>query len=295
MKHSLLTPDKTNFGELSEFKHRNVELYRSADAKNTAIYWTKLTDRSDRAEAKAYFELLRFGYKGGDHMIYIKFPGTEHFIEMKEGGYGSGRGNMTSSSGQNVWETGDDRHFEIVSQEPNLLLFIGKILPEFNFMNLVARVTKSGEEFLFRDSSNPPTFNEHEIDKALSEKYIKMSESVRTIEYAMKTKGAEPTYFVVDYPAYNFQYEKYSFKMIKDNEVEEMKVKNLARYRDGGTTIITVVDKDGKEHEFFSPTPFEKEKKTTWDKTTELKEVSQEDKIYLTHLLKIELEPLEEK
>ena len=36
--------------------------------------------------------------------------------------------------------------------------------------------------------------------------------------------------------------------------MNEFEIKNFVRYRDGGTTIITVVDNNGNEHKFFSPT-----------------------------------------
>ena len=40
------------------------------------------------------------------------------------------------------------------------------------------------------------------------------------------------------------------------NVVEELEITKFDRYRDGGTTEMTLVDGDGIEHEFYYPTHF---------------------------------------
>jgi hypothetical protein len=47
------------FGDLSQFAKRDVELFRSSDQNETAIYFTEVDDKQ-RKTAKSFFELLRF-------------------------------------------------------------------------------------------------------------------------------------------------------------------------------------------------------------------------------------------
>lgn len=258
-----------NYDNLSKFANRKVELFRSSDLKNTAIYFTDLPSE-DKGKATAFFELLRLDNRG-DHQTYIRFPNEDHFVEMVGGGGGSGRGNMMTSGGKDVWETGSDLHFEIYSQEDNLLLTFGKHLTQFNFMVKV--------------------HDDAEVRKALSMKYLRIPEDVRQVEYLYKTKSVSPKYFVIDYPAYNFRYDNHRFRIIDNDGVKEYKIKNFERYRDGGTTIIDVVDENSKEHKFFSPTPFDKSAVVKWD-DIELEEVADEkEKEKIIALLQLELEP----
>jgi len=272
-----------DFANLSQFKNRNVELFRSSDLHNTAIYFTKVSEEN-RENAKAFFELLLFGLDG-DHQIYIRFPNTDHFVEMV-GGLGSAHGNMRLAGGKNVWEKSSNMTFDIYYQDNNLLLSMGKGMPEFNFMTKVAEYKKGNFSF-----PNETTFNYSEIEKALSMQYVKIPQHIRKIAYLYKTNSVSPKYFVVDYPAYNFGYNNHQFHIIDNDGVKEYKIKHFERYRDGGTTIIKVVDDKGTDHTFFSPTPFDKTKSVTWDETNELVEVTDEqEKVKIIESLKLELE-----
>lgn len=280
---------KKQFGELSQFTKRDVELFRSSDQNETAIYFTDV-EHNDRETAKAYFEILRFGLNGGDHQLYVRFPNTDYFIEMIGGGFGSGRGDMKQADGKNVWEDKHKAPFRIYSHNKNLIFIIGRtdLTPEFNFMKKVASYDKGNP---FNHPYPDEIFvNFKEIEKALSMKYLKIPESIRKIEYCYKTKDETPKYFLVDYPAYNFKYDNNRFFVIENETVKEFEIKNFVRYRDGGTTIITVNDENGNEHKFFSPTSLPKkilcEK---WDET-ELIEASEAEKEKLSKLLKLDLE-----
>jgi len=280
------------FCELSQFKQRDVELFRSSDQNETAIYFTDV-EYNDRETAKAFFEILRFGLEGGDHQLYVRFPNTDYFVEMIDGGFGSGRGDMKKATGKNVWEDKHKSPFTIYSHNKNLIFLIGRTdwTPEFNFMQKVASYDK-GNKF---NHPYPPYPNEtfvnyEEIERALSMKYLKIPESIRHIEYCYKTKDETPTYFVVDYPAYNFKYDNHRFFVIKNEVTEEFEIKNFMRYRDGGTTIITVIDENGNEHKFFSPTSLPtKTLCEKWDEI-ELIEVTEIEKIELAKLLNLDLE-----
>lgn len=278
------------FENLSVFKKRDAELFRSSDLNNTAIYFTDVKDK-DRKKASAFFELLRFGLEGGDHQLYIRFPNTDHFIEMIGGGMGSGRGSMIESEGKNVWEDAYCMPFKIYSHDSNLVLIMKGGISEFNFMTKVAHYDKGNP---FNHPYPNETFvNFSEIEKALSMKYLKIPESVRKIEYCYKTKDAIPKYYLIDYPAYNFKYENHRFFVIENDLVKQFEIKNFLRFRDGGTTIVNSIDENGIEHKFFSPQtmfPTEKELSTTFD-DVELAEATYLEKASLASLLGLELEP----
>ncbi len=273
------------FGDLSQFAKRDVELYRSSDQNETAIYFTQVAD-NERKTAKAFFEILRFELDGGDHQLYVRFPNTDHFIEMSGGGFGSSRGKMAQAEGNNVWEDEDNSPFKIYSHDKNLIFLIGRMdfRPEFNFMEKVASYDK-GNPFN-RPYPNETFVNFKEIEKALSMKYLKNPESVRKIEYCFKTKGANPKYYVVDYPTYNFKYDNHRFFVIENGLVKELAIKNFVRYRDGGTTSILVIDENGTEHTFFSPTSLPKKTLCEkWDET-ELVETTETEEQKISELLK---------
>lgn len=278
------------FSDLSQFAKRNVELFRSSDQNETAIYFTELEDEQ-RQTAKAFFEILRFGLDGGDHQLYVRFPNTDHFVEMIGGGIGSAHGDMMMAKGKNVYDTnGCKGEFDIYSHGNNLLLSFGNF-PRFNFMTKVAEYDKGNP--YNHPYPNETFVNFKEIEKALSMKYLNIPESIRKIEYCYKTKDKTPKYFVVDYPAYNFKYDNHRFFVIENEVAKEFEIKNFVRYRDGGTTIITVTDKNGIEHKFFSPTSLpEKTLCEKWDET-ELIVATETEKEKLAELLKLDLEPKE--
>lgn len=279
------------FGDLSQFKGRDVELFRSSDLKNTAIYFTDVEDEN-RETAQEYFELLRFGLEGGDHQVYIRFPKTDYFVEMIGGGFGSGRRDMKQADGKNVWYDVHKSQFTVYSHGDNLILLIGRMdwTPEFNFMKKAASYDKGNP---FNHPYPNETFvNFEQIEKALSMTFLKIPEDVRKIQYCFKTKDENPKYFLVDSPAYNSQYKNHRFFVIENEVVKEFEVKNFTRYRDGGTTIITVIDENGIEHKFFSPTSLPtKTLCEKWDEE-ELIEVTEEEKQKLATLLELELEPV---
>lgn len=279
------------FGELSQFleNKRDVELFRSSDEHNTAIYFTDVDD-DNRENAKSFFELLRFGLEGGDHQVYVRFPNEDYFIEMLDGGMGSSHGNMMTAHGKNVW--GEfEKNFTIHSHDENLILVLDDI--KFSFMKKVASYDK-GNPFC-HPYPNETFVNYEEIKKALSMKFLKMPEQIRKIAYCYKTEKSNK-FIVVDFPAYNFQYENHRFRVVDGDDVKEYKVKNFQRYRDGGTTKITVIDENNQEILFYSPQrmfPTDKQLDPSFG-MLKLIEATEEEKQKLITLLKIELEPKEE-
>lgn len=278
------TTEEKQFGLLSEFRRRDVELFRSSDRKNTGVYFL---DRSPEEKQEAYFELLRFEYQYGDHQLYIRFPNTDHFVEMVGGGIGSSIGNMISAKGQNPWGEEWSMNFDIFSQANNLLFVNGL---KINFMTKVASYGKGNP--YNHPFPNEKYENVEELEAALSMKYLKVPEHIRTISYCLKTNDERPTYFLVDCPKYNFQYSNHRFFVIKEDDThEELKITNFVRYKDGGTTEIQLLSADNKVHSFFSPSSLGRAKQrlfSTFDRN-ELEEVTEEEKERLIRLLGIKI------
>lgn len=277
------------FGELSIFKERDVEMYRSSDLKNTAIYFTHVED-DKMEEAEAFFELLHFELKGGEHQMYIRFPNEDYYIEMISE-YAGGRGIMQRTRGiKNVFAESFRRNYEFFSFGENAMLY-AKDLNEFNFMKKVAAYDK-GNPFN-HPYPNETFLNYPEIVDALKMKYLKLPQSIRTIQYLYKTKDEfYPIFIVIDCPAYNFQYKNHRFRIIQGEIVREYKITNFQRFKDGGTTIITVLDENNIEHKFFSPTSLpQKVLCEKWD-DEELIEVTDDERKKIIELLQIELEPV---
>ncbi len=283
-----LKPD-SKFYNLSEFKGRDVELYRSSDLKNTALYFpddsTQDKYLSGEDVGEAFFELLRFELDGGDHQIYIRFPRSNFFVEMF-GGFAGGRGDMKSSKFENIFAESYNKEYKFYSFEENAMLLMSG--NELNFMKRVASYDKGNP--YSSPYPNETFVNYPEIEKALSLQYLKIPDDIRKIQYCFKTKDETPIYFLVDYPAYNFKYDNHNFYLIKDGQAKEYKITNFSRYRDGGTTIIEVVDEHGFKHTFFSPTGLPQKVLCEKFDDTELVEVTDTEKDNLVALLGLKIE-----
>ena len=308
-------------GELKEFEGLSVSLYRSSDKKNTELHFTDR--RGEELTGNSFFELLyfKYNYEKLKHLVYLKYPDDDFFVELYRGG-SSSQGSMECVSVKNIWDAHYKRDSDYKSDikikivDSNLFLSIGKGTYEsaFNFMTLVGRFSEKENRYYKDDSVLPLTFNVFEINQALSKKYLKIPDSIRKIQYLMKLQlpsytlksedsndlelnKKQVTYFVVDYPAYNFSYTNHTFRIVRGKSVEECKVKEFERYLDGGTTIITVIDSKGKEHKFFSPTHLCDPKdrpNSTWDEQILVENVSKEEREKIVSLLDIDLVPEED-
>jgi hypothetical protein len=286
------------FGKLSEFAFRDVEYYRSSDPYNTAIYHAKDRDHHFDADDKlssAFYELLIFNYNGGDHTIYVKYPHDEYFTEIS-GGSGGGNGSMTHGGGKNVWKDlkYGNQKVSYFKHDTNLLLSFGEFNSSFNFLTLMGRTCSNTYEY--KHSNAQSSFGLGLIKNVLSCDYLKIPQDVRNIAYACKLEK-ENSYILVDYPAYNFGYMSHDFYFCENGIFEKMKVTNFSRARDGGSTWITLKDKNNVEHEFFYPTSFSTDKDATWDdkKIINIKETEKDLVASFVKMLGIELEPKLEK
>jgi uncharacterized protein YrzB (UPF0473 family) len=206
---------------------------------------------------------------------------------MFGGGLGSSMGDMMSSSGFNIWENKYKSQFMLYSHNNDLLFLIGIKFSEFNFMKRVASYNKGNK---FSTPYPNETYNNYsDIEKALSMKYLPLPENIRNFSYCCKTKDVNPKYFIIDYPAYNFKYTNHRFLMIENEILKELKIKNFLRCKDGGTTKIIVIDEDGNEHVFFSPTPLSQTQKHKKYDDIELIDATEVEKIKLLKILNMDL------
>lgn len=273
------------FGKLSEFEGRSVTLFRSSDQHNTSVYFTY--DENKRT-SYSFFEILHFQYDFRYNEIFIRFPNVDHFIELR-GGSSSSRGNMKSGTAENVWE---DRKWLITffEHDGDMLIKFGEY-GDFNFLKIVGRYSKNEDIFKYNDSSYDSNFNLTEIENALKKDYLKLPMNVREISYMLKTTDFIPTYYIVDYPKYNFSYNNQRLRKIENNVIKEYNIDSFQRYRDGGTTRIKFSDENNIEHILFHPTRLG-EKEDVFDLIDDkhLIAVTDDEKTKICELLEILLE-----
>lgn len=277
---------------LSDLKYKSVELYRSVDPKHTRKAFNDISE--GMITEKDYIYLLIFDFKVyRNRTHYIKYPNTEHFVELT-GGTGSSGGGMGSGHLQDVWNPALNVNITFKKQDTSLLLEFGRIMPDFNFLELIGRSTES--EWKFKDSSFPPNIGKKNLAKALKQKYIILPEDIRYICHMNKTKGDDPTFIVVDRSEFNYWDSPVNFRTITNNVVKSWEVVNHQVYRDGGTTYYYVKDDNGVEKTFFSPAFFRSgnsKKEATWD-DKEIVNISKEEKANLVDFLKIQENPTKE-
>lgn len=276
---------------MTDHSHRVMEYYTSIDPYNTAVYLCN--EDGDNKNAQARIEVMRFGYKGGDHQFYIKFPQDDHFTEVI-GGISSSHGSMCTGTANNPWLDSYKRNMRIFIHDGYMLISFGKFDRSFNFLRLEARKVQPSDAFLYKHSALPTNFGHDILKEAMNRDYLKLPMDVRTITYAHKVIN-ENIYIIVDYPTYGFTYDNHTFHVIDNGKIEKMKITAFERYRDGGTTYIKVVDSETKEHIFFSPTKLGSNNKVpTWD-NKELIEIPEDDLKVITKILGIEIYREDEK
>lgn len=251
--------NEKTFGQLSDFKNKSVSLYRSSDQFNTKLFFTNPKEEIE----KPYFEVLHFHY---DNKIFIKSPNTKHFVELYSKSSHTFN-NMTKITKIHVSENLDlddvfyiKHNFELKDVEikffihdNNMMLLIND--ENFNFLKLIATYDKDKDKFI----QNELSLNINEIENVLNQEYIKLPEYVRCISYTVKTTDFIPTYYIIDYPKYNFSYDNQRLHKIENNIITECKITSFLRYKDGGTTEVEFIDND-KTNKFYLPFNFSSNK-----------------------------------
>ena len=278
------------FKPLSDFSNRDVEYYVSADPYNTSVYFGGRDKNADDKSSALYFELIRFGYQGGDNTFYLKYPGQDYFTEL-QGGIGSSRGSMGTGSATNPWADKFNDPITLFVHDKYALISFGKYSSSFNFLQLKARKINMGSDYLYRHSAEEANFNSHLLIDPMKLNYLQLPNDIKTIAYSYKVVD-ENTFIVVDVPVYDFKYETHTLNVFTDGKLETMKIDKFTRFRDGGTTYIEAKDSNGIKHTMFSPTSFDKTKFPSWD-NKKLVEIEEDDLTGIVKLLGITLKEKE--
>lgn len=241
----------------NSFKKRQVKLYS-----------TPVNNFSGHRQPKN-FDILVFDYMFGGHEVYIKYPNIDYFIEMI-GGSCSMSGDAGELIVKDAWYKGESE-IKLYYEDDNMFVNFRPGSLNFSFCKLI-------------HSSLGEIKNYDEIDKALSKEYLKIPDSVRKIQYAYKSRDVDPTYYIVDASEFNFCYDTCSFFILDSlYNATEYKITNFERYRDGGTTYITISDGD-TEHILYAPTPFAKNAPSTFDNNELIKLTEDEIEIIIEKL-----------
>lgn len=81
------------------------------------------------------------------------------------------------------------------------------------------------------------------------------------IESVWREIEGEEIFFLVERPEKRWSYDSFRLHFGKENEIYEVDVKKVDRYRDGGTTIIKF-EVEGEEGEMYLATPLKPEKES---------------------------------
>lgn len=241
------------------FKERQVKLYR-----------TVVNNFSGNEQPKS-FDILVFDYMFGGHEVYIKYPNLDYFIEMV-GCTSSMSGDAGELNVKDAWYTGEYKsEIKMYYEDDNMFVNFRPGSLNFSFCKLI-------------HTSLGIIKNYDEINNALSKEYLKIPDSVRKIQYAYKSGDVDPTYYIVDASEFNFCYDTCRFFILDSRYNEtEYKITNFERYRDGGTTYITISDCD-TEHILYAPTPFAKNIPSTFDNNELVKLTEDEIEIIIEKL-----------
>lgn len=206
--------------------------------------------RVARLYASDDVKVLFFDYSSTQGRVFVRF--LKHWSGYDPDMYYEVQDNGESSGG-GKWVFGIHNPWEKYIQENRLLLTKDKGTYIFGTsFEMLERVDDS------------ETFND-EINRG----YVSLPRDIRRFSYVIEIKDTGQV-LVADHPAYKFNnYSDIRFRMIHcDKTDEEFEVINFGRYRDGGTTKVTLKGEDGVTHEFYYPNSLSEPKHTqipTWD------------------------------
>ena len=246
-------------------KDREIIVYRSCDpdAVNSLLgLQNKVVNPS--------LDIICFDFdRNGDlSETFLRLPGSDLYIELMRTGSSSCGGHAKMTLRNPVQEM--IRPFimneELVPDEylfyktPKNGLLSQKIGIDFFFMNCIAFKQNSDRDY--RNITEPNQFGEKIITEVLNSHFVKIPE-LRDISYACKT--SDGNYIIVDHSAFKYQYHTMRAWYGKRGNLTEVKIKNLRRMRDGGTTQFEF-EHQGIEHSFFYPQTLTKtDRKPTLD------------------------------
>lgn len=107
-----------------------------------------------------------------------------------------------------------------------------------------------------------------ELEAKLRDKKMPVAglpKDVYRTEYLLKEKGSN-RHIYVEAPEYDFSYDGFRLYVGEPGKMTQLKIKDVVRFRDGGTTTITTVD----GQKLYVPTPAKPELSPKWNDLYEL-------------------------
>lgn len=264
---------KKEFKKLKDLNlNGNIELFESSNLEDTKIV----------TGSNIPFRILKISWNYDQPEYLIQYPDSPHFVEMPRGNGSSSCGNGFHINLSNPYIKdildGSDRIEDLYIQRPNAMLKYGCL--GHNFLTTISRIIR--EPYTKLDDINPKLLTdiiEHGYYECIPK--IQIPEYVLNIEHVPEI---EFDYLLITHDKYVYSQETMRAFFCKLNgSHRQLKVEEFNRWRDGGTTKITLgcgYGLDDVKYEFYSPTPFKPELKCTldgWeidriDKNTELVE-----------------------
>ena len=273
---------------MSIHKGREVEIYRSSDPTITGEYFQN--DNSDFG----FFELVLFKYSFGKNELFLRYPGQNYFIELL-GSFSSMNGSMCSGTSRNIINEiiapfYSYKHKEKVIQKENIEIYKQENDCMLKFsgssFNFLSRIAYSLDINKYEDVDKR-ILNQASIDEIYNREYVAIPD-LKRIEYGIETPKGE--YFIVVASAYNYSYNLKAYLGYSSSQMQEVKIINFQRFRDGGTTKFDIEIDGIIHHHFHSPVNLGKEKPPIqWD-GNECSNLGEETLKGLAEVLNIPLE-----
>ena len=181
------------------------------------------------------YEIISLPYNYDHPSVFMrKIKTNEQFIEMVGGETSSGGGK-------------------------NVFIFQDVYAEHDTYQRFFTLYTEKQLGFLLSSRFEFMTLKELSIEDISDIKYVPIPDS--NIIESLLSSSEYDIMFVIQRPEIYWHYNKFRVHMFNKRGLvgEEIKVINVERYRDGGTTIIKT-----SKGEIYEPTPFEKNKKHTW-------------------------------
>ena len=233
-----------------------------------------LEEREVRLFTCLEYSILIVSYEYGKPEIYLRMNTNNYYIPIY-GGINYISGKTSAGGGKNIWAEEFAQEIKVKIKENDCFLQTGSSTGSFYFMKLAGKILRKENE------------NKFLIERELKLTYKPFPREKRIISYMLKTKSNLPIYIVVDSSKF-YAEEKERFFVVYLKKIKQFEITRFERYRDGGTTYITVKGNKNKTYEFFYPTPFDKNKFPTF-KGEELESVTKEEENTLIELLKLDL------
>ena len=250
--------------------------FNDKDFAYTSTYLDSHKLRGVKLYSNTNVRLLVFDYSYSGHgCTFVRFRNKRNYdpnvyYEVKDSGMSSGGGKVSIGL-HNPWESIMSKWKLYTQQE---WAFLHRYGNDFEFLNKVNDLDAIA--------------NEIKIE------YMALPTEVRSVEYTSMINDSGVV-LVGDYPRYSHRYDDYMFRLVYPNQsIELLSVEKFDRYRDGGTTEVSLRDSKGELHEFYYPSSCGRPKEEqipTWDGKSMTREIPLALKDATIKLLGIVLDP----